>query len=368
MDLEALVDALDLAIVRFDERGRGERINPAGAAMLGRDAGGIASFGWLDAFHPDDHPLARAGHQAMRDSGRAEVAARMIGAGGRTFDAEAILVRGRTEAGAFEGHVLVVRDVTRERSREARIEELEAKLAQQGRDLDELVSITSHELVEPVRKVASFAALLREGSGARLDEAGLDYLARISRAARRMQTLLDDLRALARVTTATLPFSPVDLREAALAVTAGLDDVIRETSARVEIGELPVVEADLSQMEQLLAQLVDNALRYRKPDRPPRVRIDATIDARDEAAGGVPVVQLFVSDDGIGFEEAYAERIFQPFQRLHGRGVHEGSGLGLALCARIAARHGGRIEARGAPGEGATFVVTLPVRQPSRHG
>ena len=229
------------------------------------------------------------------------------------------------------------------------------------------MSITSHELVEPVRKVASFAALLREESGARLDEAGLDYLARIARAARRMQSLLDDLRALARVTTATLPFSPVDLREAALAVTAGLDDVIRETGARVEIGELPVVEADLSQMEQLLAQLLDNALRFRKPGRPPSVRIDATIDDHDEAAG-VPVVRLFVSDEGIGFEEAQAERIFQPFQRLHGRGVHEGSGLGLALCSRIAARHGGRIEARGAPWEGATFVVTLPVRQPSPRG
>jgi signal transduction histidine kinase len=364
MDLEALVDGLDLAIVRFDEAGRGARINPAGAALLGRDPGAIGGLGWIDAFHADEHPVARAAYHAMRAGGRAELSARMIGAGGRAFDAEALMLCARGAAGVFEGHHLVARDVTRERRQERRIDDLGAQLARQGRDLEELVSIASHELAEPVRKVASFAALLQDGPGARLDDAGRDYLARIARAARRMATLLDDLRKLSRVATATLPFSPVDLREAALAATAGLDEVIRATGARIEIGELPVVEADLSQIEQLLGQLLDNAIRFSKPGQPPVVRVDATVEPEGDGTGEGPVVRLFVSDEGIGFDEAHADRIFRPFQRLHGRGVHEGSGLGLALSSRIVARHNGRIEARGAPGEGATFVVTLPVRQP----
>jgi PAS domain S-box-containing protein len=356
MDLEALLDGLDLAIVRFDQGGRGARINPAGAALLGRDAATIAALGWLDAFDPDDRPVARAAYQAMRDDGRAAIEARMIGAGGRVFDAEVVMVRALGAAGVFEGHHLAVRDVTRERRQKERVGELTAEVARQGRELEELVSIASHELDEPVRKVASFARLLREGSGDRLDEEGRDYLARIARAARRMAALLDDLRTLSRVATATLPFSPVDLREAALAVTAGLDDLVRETGARVTIGALPVVEADLSQMEQLLSQLVRNAIRFAKPGEPPVVRVDAAIEDG--------VARLTVADQGIGFEQAHAERIFQPFQRLHGRGVHEGSGLGLAVCRRIVARHGGRIEARSAPGEGATFVITLPVLRP----
>jgi signal transduction histidine kinase len=116
-------------------------------------------------------------------------------------------------------------------------------------------------------------------------------------------------------------------------------------------------------MEQLLEQLVHNAIRFCKPGEPPAVRIEATIE-EGEGTGGAPIVRLIVSDEGMGFEEAHAKRIFQPFQRLHGRGAHEGSGLGLAICSRIAARHGGRIDAHSAPGEGATFVVTLPVRRP----
>lgn len=357
-----LFEGLDVAIVQFDAEGRGVRVNAAGAALLGRAAGAIAATGWLDVIHPDDHPIARVGHFDMLEAGRAAMEVRAVAADGRVFEAEVLLLLVRGAGGEIAGHHQVVRDVTRAREQGAQIAALEASIARRDRGLEELVSIAAHELDEPARKVTSFAELLHEGSSARLDDTGRDYLERIRKAARRLHALLRDLRALSRVATATLPFSPVDLGDVARSVVIDLEAPVKEKGARVTIGDLPTIEADAFQMQELLANLVKNALRFHKPGEPPSVRIEASVEPGD--GGGV--ARLTVTDEGIGFDQAYATRIFRPFERLHGRGVHEGSGVGLAVCSKIVERHGGSIEARGAPGAGATFIVTLPIRRAAR--
>jgi signal transduction histidine kinase len=144
-----------------------------------------------------------------------------------------------------------------------------------------------------------------------------------------------------------------------------LDDLaapIAASGARIDARGLPTIDADPVQMRQLLQNLVSNALKYRHPQRVPQVRVEA---AAVDAPGG-PRIALRVVDNGIGFDDAHRERIFAPFQRLHARTEYEGTGIGLAIVRRIAERHGGTVEARGRPGEGATFTVVLPVARAAR--
>lgn len=178
-----------------------------------------------------------------------------------------------------------------------------------------------------------------------------------------MQDLIDDLLTLSRVTTQAQPFAPVDLGELAREVVSDLEASIEEAGGSVEIGKLPTVEADRPQMRQLLQNLIGNALKFHKRGEPPAVTVHGKVlDAREEGLAG-KVCQVLVEDNGIGFDEEHLERIFAPLQRLHGRAAYEGTGMGLAICRKVVERHCGRITAKSAPGQGATFVVTLPFKQ-----
>ena len=166
--------------------------------------------------------------------------------------------------------------------------------------------------------------------------------------------MINDLLALSRVTTRGQPFQQVDLQRVLRDVVSDLEMRIERTQGRVEVGSMPKIEADPTQMQQLFQNLVGNALKFHQEDQPPVVRVDGML------MDGGKQVQIFVEDNGIGFEEEYLERIFQPFQRLHGMGEYEGSGIGLAVCRKIVERHAGSITAQSKLGQGATFVVTLP--------
>jgi light-regulated signal transduction histidine kinase (bacteriophytochrome) len=186
-------------------------------------------------------------------------------------------------------------------------------------------------------------------------------------AARRMQILLHDLLTLSRVTSTAQPFEKVDLRKVVQDVVSDLEVRIEQTGARIEIGRLPVIDADAGQMRQLLQNLISNALKFHAPEILPRVIVSAKVlDNAESLAGSMPgeeLVQIMVRDNGIGFDERYLDRIFQVFQRLHSRSEFEGTGIGLAVCRKIADRHGGMISAKSTEGQGATFIVTLPVKQ-----
>jgi signal transduction histidine kinase len=181
-------------------------------------------------------------------------------------------------------------------------------------------------------------------------------------AAARMRTLINDLLTYARVTTQARPFQEVDLSAVARETVADLEGRIQQTQGRVELGELPRLEADPVQMHELLLNLIGNGLKFHRHGEPPVVRVEGRL-LSDGVPGGGPHCELTVRDNGIGFEETYRERIFEVFRRLHGRTEYEGTGIGLAICRKIVERHGGTITACSAPGQGAAFVVNLPVRQ-----
>jgi two-component system sensor kinase FixL len=260
-----------------------------------------------------------------------------------------------------------VHDITDRKEAEEKLRGFAGQLARSNRELQDFASVASHDLQEPLRKVQAFGDMLESRCAARLDAPGRDYLHRMLGAAHRMQTLINDLLLYSRVTSKAHPFSPVKLGQVAQEVVSDLEARIQQTGGRVEVGELPVIDADPLQMRQLLQNLIGNGLKFHRPGVPPVIRVSAELvpGAGRSAGNGAPakVCQLRVEDNGIGFDEKYRDRLFQVFQRLHARGEYEGTGMGLAICRRIAERHGGSISAHSVPGQGATFVVALPVSQ-----
>jgi light-regulated signal transduction histidine kinase (bacteriophytochrome) len=240
------------------------------------------------------------------------------------------------------------------------------ELTRSNAELEQFAYVASHDLQEPLRKIQAFGDLLAATAGVALDEQGRLYVERMQDAARRMQGLINDLLTFARLTSQARAFEEVDLARVAQEVVSDLEERLRRTGGRVEVGELPRLQSDPTQMRQLLQNLVGNALKFHRPEVPPVVVLRYR-PLRDVAARGraraAALCEIAVEDNGIGIEEKYLERIFAPFQRLHGRGEYEGTGMGLAICRKIVERHGGRITAHSTPGQGTTFLVTLPLHQ-----
>jgi len=244
-------------------------------------------------------------------------------------------------------------------------------LARSNTELEQFASVASHDLQEPLRKIRAFGDRLKSVDGAALSPAGADYLDRMQQAAARMQALINDLLAYARVSAGPPSVAPVDLAALTRGVLVDLETQIARSGGRVEVGPLPTIEGDPLRLRQLLQNLISNALKFRRPDAPPVVTVSAALLPQEDTAdvdpaadaGSTPPawLHLTVRDNGIGFEQAHAERIFEVFKRLHGRSAYEGTGIGLALCRQIAERHGGHITATSAPGQGATLQVTLPL-------
>lgn len=227
------------------------------------------------------------------------------------------------------------------------------ELERSNRELQDFAHIASHDLQEPLRTIVSFGDRLLLKYTASLDDKGRDYLERMQKAALRMQQLIEDLLNYSRVTRRNGALKPVSLGEVVAEVKEDLGQLIREKQATVEVAELPVVSGDRSQLHSLFQNLIGNALKFQSPDAAPRVEISAR-KLNDEQ------VEITVADNGIGFDEKYLDRIFRPFQRLHGRDVYQGTGMGLTICKKIAERHHGKIIVKSAPGQGAVFKIILP--------
>ncbi len=270
------------------------------------------------------------------------------------------LVAGRTEH--------LQREIAERKRAEESLKLYAAELERSNSELQDFAYVASHDLREPLRKIQAFGSRLGGKYKDVLDDRGQDYLARMQNAAARMQTLINDMLVYSRVTTKAQPFISLDLARIARDVVTDLDVRIEESGGRVEIGELPTIDADALQMRQLLQNLISNALKFHRPDESPLVKVSyQLLDGQEQGQNGnesgVELCQILVEDKGLGFDEKYLDRSFGMFQRLHGRGSYEGTGVGLAICRKIVERHGGTITARSAPGQGTTFIATLPVKQ-----
>lgn len=234
-------------------------------------------------------------------------------------------------------------------------------LARSNAELEEFAYIASHDLQAPLRKIQAFGERLETKYGEELGDRGLDYLDRMNSAGQRMRKLIDDLLNYSRVTTKAKPFERVDLNAVMEDVIADLQVRIEESEGRVEVSALPTIDADAVQMRRLLQNLVDNALKFHRESEAPLVKVYGEV-MEDE----VNVCQITVADNGIGFDRKYMAKVFAPFQRLHGQSEYEGTGMGMAICRKIAERHNGQIMADSEPDQGTTFTITLPVRQSQR--
>lgn len=251
------------------------------------------------------------------------------------------------------------------RRRIQHIDKLRARqLKSANRELEQFAYVASHDLQEPLRKIQAFGERLEARYESELGDQGVDFLRRMRAAANRMAVLINDLLIFSRVSTKKLPMQPVALDEIIEGVLSDLEIAIERAKAEIKIGPMPTLDADKLQMHQLFLNLIGNALKFRAPEMPAKVTIASRkLPPRHE--GDDLHWEITVADQGIGFDTIYAERIFGVFQRLHSPGKYPGSGIGLTICRKIVERHHGQIKAVGEPDKGATFIITLPAKQPT---
>ncbi len=266
-------------------------------------------------------------------------------------------VRERT-AELEERNAQLQQEIQERRRAEKLLAEQARELARSNADLEQFASVASHDLQEPLRMVASYTQLLGKRYRNRLDGDADEFMGFIVDGALRMQRLINDLLTFSRVGSRGKGFQPVDLAASVAQVRINLRAAIDESGARISTGTLPMVNADATQMEQLLQNLIGNAIKFRKGPAP-CIHIDAR---REDAAW-----RITVQDDGIGIDARYAARIFVIFQRLHTAAEYPGTGIGLAICKKIVERHGGQIGVQSTPGEGTSFSFTLPDREEPPH-
>ncbi|HCU23450.1 MAG TPA: hypothetical protein DF383_00395 [Deltaproteobacteria bacterium] len=245
-----------------------------------------------------------------------------------------------------------VRDITERKLAAQAIQRKTLELARSNKELQDFAYVASHDLQEPLHKIIAFTERLRVNCE-NLNAKAVDSLERIRHAALRMRQLIADLLQYARVTTQARPVERVDMATLIREVLSMLELRIAETGAEIQIGILPAVLADRSQMFQLFQNLLGNALKFVKPGEKPWLRISGR--PLDSAT-----VEFTVEDHGLGFDPTFSEQIFKPFQRLHGRSEYEGTGMGLAICQKIVQRHNGDISVQSTPGKGTCFKVRLP--------
>lgn len=276
-----------------------------------------------------------------------------------------------------DGVVVSATDVTSLRESQQQLQVINDELRRSNENLQQFAYVASHDLQEPLRKVVAFSAILGQQFGGSLGPEGTDLLHRMQSAAERMADLIRALLTYSRIASQHNPFRPVALSRLLETVIDDLDVAIQENEATITVGDLPVLSGDRVQLQQLFQNLLTNALKFRRSDpvSGELVKPVVSVSGRELAGQALPesvrrlavgnrlmFCEISVADNGVGFDEKYLDRIFQMFQRLHSRANYAGTGVGLAICQRVAEHHGGAITAVSEPGQGATFRVYLPIQ------
>jgi PAS domain S-box-containing protein len=353
-------DLFDLAPVGYfmlDEDAYIVEANLAGAELLGvkrSELNGRNLTHFVDEQDRDKFFLLC--QQVYHTQQRAEAELRFLKAGGEVWYADLTCAQVKepdNEAGLLR---IILRDVTALRVGERNLKSYATRLEGLYKDLESFTYIASHDLQEPLRKILQFGEHVKNHAAVQANEDLKDYVQRMQNAAARMQTLINDLLAYSRISNRVPAFETLELNQVVGDVLEDLEARIMDSEALVEVGDLPIITAEPILMRQLFQNLIGNALKFHEPGKSPLVKIEAVISTPE-------LVEICVADDGIGFDELDQERIFRPFERLHNRNEYEGAGIGLAICRKIVERHSGSLTARSKPGQGSTFVITLPVQQ-----
>ena len=317
--------------------------------------------------HPDDRHLREKAHKDALENGLVCYEARIIQ---KNNSEKWIKVFGKIikdEKGDPSTILGVVQDIQDqkefERALKRKIEESTSELRRSNDDLLHFANVVSHDLQEPVRKIKIFNTFLKNEIADQLPDRSLMHLNKISHSANRMQCIIEGLLAYSTIDKSTQPVEKIFLNDLLENISTDLELIIKEKSAILIINDLPEIEGAPILIQQLFYNLIQNALKFTKANQPPRVIITSTL----KTINSVKSVEISFKDNGIGLDPIYTEKIFAAFERLHSKNEYEGNGIGLALCQKIINRHNGTIMAKGEKGNGAEFIVTLPLQQATKN-
>ena len=260
---------------------------------------------------------------------------------------------------------IIVTDLTEKKANERALEEKNMELERSNIELASFSYAASHDLQEPLRKIRAFISRILLQENENLSPTGKDYFSRITKAAIRMQELIESLLSYSRASTGETILIPTDLNEVLRETKENMRELIEENNAIIEASALPKVRIMPQQIQQLLTNIISNAIKYKKEDQPPVItmkaeKVSASEIKIERSSSANQYWKIMISDNGIGFEPQYSSKIFELFERLHGRSEYEGTGIGLAICKKIMQNHKGIITAEGELGRGATFNIYLP--------
>ena len=347
----SLIEASLDPLVTIGPDGKITDVNAATEMATGRGRAALIGTDFSDYF--TDPEKARAGYrQVFREGFVRDYPLELRHRDGRVTPVLYNASVYRDESGKVIGVFAAARDITEQKRAQEEIRRFTEDLRRSNQDLEHFAYVASHDLQEPLRVVSSFSQLLGRRYQGKLDADADEFIAFIVDAAKRMQTLINDLLAFSRIGTRGNPFAPVECEAILRAARENLDVAIAESRAVITHDPLPALLADPTQLTQLFQNLFSNAIKFRRPETPPRIHVSAVRQDGDW--------RLSVRDNGIGIDPQYFERIFIIFQRLHGREQYPGTGIGLAVCKKIVERHGGRMWVESEPGTGSTFHFTIP--------
>ena len=256
--------------------------------------------------------------------------------------------------------IAFIRDITQQKMNDLELERKRTELEKTNKELEQFAYAASHDMQEPLRKIRTFASFLIESAADKLNAIEKTYLLKISIASERMKTLIDDLLNYSHQTVGQT-FIDVDLNIVVQNVLHDLELLIQQKKGIITVDSLPAIKAIPVQMDQLFYNLLHNSLKFSKQNIPPFIHIGCLADKDNKEPGEGKAVDIYIKDNGLGFDPEYAEKIFVLFQRLNTRHVYEGSGIGLTLCKKIVENHRGKIWVESEPGIGTRFFIRLPV-------
>ncbi|QMU26639.1 sensor histidine kinase [Adhaeribacter radiodurans] len=369
--ITSIIQAAVDGIITIDTRGIIEMVNPSAARLFGYEANELLGKS-INVLMPEpDHSRHDGYMHNYHTTGRKKI----IGIGrevtGLRRDGTIFpfyLSISEVELADRKVYTGFIHDITQQKLNEEKLRRYAAELERSNLELQDFAYVSSHDLQEPLRKIQAFGDRLLTKEHANLSDQGKDYLERMLNAASRMQNLINDLLAFSRVTTKSKPFVRVSLEKILTEVLSDLEITIEQTQTQINRSPLPDIEAEPTQIRQLFQNLISNAIKFRKENEQPIINIYARQLQRQAhltATPGDQQVEISIEDNGIGFDEKYLDRIFNIFQRLEGH-KYEGSGIGLAICRKIAIRHGGDITAQSQVGVGTRFIITLATKQPQQ--